>query len=77
MEEVRAAEAATSATKEVPASENAEQGAIRKSQLVNWYLEEIAGDTLQSEAELIECKVLVERIIDRLVKKVDVFSTGG
>ncbi|VUZ50720.1 unnamed protein product [Hymenolepis diminuta] len=44
-------------------------GAIRKSELVNWYLEEIAADTLQSEAELIECKVLVERIIDRLVNK--------
>lgn len=47
-----------------------QSGAIRKSELVNWYLEEIAADTLQSEAELIECKVLVERIIDRLVNKV-------
>ncbi|KAM7538127.1 hypothetical protein Aperf_G00000075742 [Anoplocephala perfoliata] len=68
VEEAKAAEAAT-ATEEAPAPESAEQGAIRKSQLVNWYLEEIAGDTLQSEAELIECKILVERIIDRLVKK--------
>lgn len=68
---------ATTADQEAGASEQqltasvVEQGgAIRKSELVNWYLEEIAVDTLQSEAELIECKVLVERIIDRLITKV-------
>ncbi|KAL5968775.1 Zygotic DNA replication licensing factor mcm6-B [Taenia solium] len=46
-----------------------EQSAIRKSHLVNWYLEEVAAGTLHSEAELVECKLLVDRIIDRLVKK--------
>ena len=48
----------------------AAESAIRKSQLVNWYLEEIAAETLHSEAELVECKLLIERIVDRLVKKV-------
>ena len=65
MEESRAASAPSDS--EGSASE---QGAIRKSQLVNWYLEEVAAETLHSEAELIECKFLVERIVDRLVKKV-------
>nr|VZI43399.1 unnamed protein product [Spirometra erinaceieuropaei] len=47
----------------------AESAAIRKSELINWYLEEVAVDTLQSEADLIQCKLMVERILDRLIKK--------
>nr|CDS31718.1 DNA replication licensing factor MCM6 [Hymenolepis microstoma] len=63
-------ESEDAANQETSAATAVEQcGAIRKSELVSWYLEEIAADTLQSEAELIECKVLVERIIDRLVSK--------
>ncbi|KAL7063867.1 hypothetical protein AAHC03_04625 [Spirometra sp. Aus1] len=46
-----------------------ESAAIRKSELINWYLEEVAVDTLQSEADLIQCKLMVERILDRLIKK--------
>uniref|UniRef100_A0A5K3FJ61 DNA replication licensing factor MCM6 n=3 Tax=Mesocestoides corti TaxID=53468 RepID=A0A5K3FJ61_MESCO len=49
--------------------QSSEQTAIRKSQLINWYLEEIAAETLHSEADLIACKLMIERIIDRLVKK--------
>ncbi|VDP76483.1 unnamed protein product [Echinostoma caproni] len=43
--------------------------APKRSELVNWYLEEVA-DEFQTEAQLAECKLLVERIVDRLVKKV-------
>lgn len=39
---------------------------IRKSELVQWYLEQIQ-DMLESEEDLIERKVLVERLIDRLI----------
>ncbi|BHF63752.1 MCM DNA helicase complex subunit mcm6 [Sparganum proliferum] len=46
-----------------------ESAAIRKSELINWYLEEVAVDTLQSEADLIQCKLMIERILDRLIKK--------
>ncbi len=63
--------AATDETQEAPAPTSA-AGSIRKSELVNWYLEEVAVDTLNTEAELIECKLMVERILDRLIKKVSV-----
>lgn len=39
---------------------------IKKSELVQWYLEQIQ-DMLEDEDDLIERKVLVERIIDRLI----------
>lgn len=39
---------------------------IRKSELVQWYLEQIQ-DMLESEDDLIERKILVERLIDRLI----------
>lgn len=39
---------------------------IKKSELVQWYLEQIQ-DMIESEDDLIERKVLVERIIDRLI----------
>lgn len=38
----------------------------KKSELVQWYLEQIQ-DMLESEDDLIERKVLVERLIDRLI----------
>jgi len=43
-----------------------ESGAMKKSELINWYLNEISGD-IESEAELIEKKVLVEKVLDRLI----------
>lgn len=39
---------------------------IRKSELVQWYLEQIQ-DLLESEEDLIERKIIVERIVDRLI----------
>lgn len=40
---------------------------LRRSGLVSWYLREIEGD-IDSEAELIERKTIVEKVIDRLVQ---------
>ena len=39
---------------------------IKRSELVQWYLEQIS-DMLESEEDLIERKVLVERLIERLI----------
>ncbi|XP_015909008.1 DNA replication licensing factor MCM6 [Parasteatoda tepidariorum] len=39
---------------------------MRKSQLVNWYLKEIEND-IETENELIQKKLLVEKVIDRLI----------
>lgn len=39
---------------------------VKKSELVQWYLEQIE-DMLESEDDLVERKVLVERLIDRLI----------
>lgn len=39
---------------------------IKKSELVQWYLEQIE-EMLESEDDLIERKILVERLIDRLI----------
>ncbi|XP_014781505.1 zygotic DNA replication licensing factor mcm6 [Octopus bimaculoides] len=38
----------------------------RRSQLIGWYLHEIEGE-IDSEAELIERKTIVEKVIDRLI----------
>lgn len=79
VEESRAGEAPTTAEggeegeADKTAPSTTEQTAIRQSELVNWYLEEIAAETLHSEAELIECKLMVERILERLIKKVCFF----
>lgn len=45
--------------------EGSESAGLRRSAIVNWYLSEISGD-LESEAELVEQKVLVEKVLDRL-----------
>jgi DNA replication licensing factor MCM6 len=39
---------------------------IKKSALVEWYLEQIQ-DMLETEEDLIERKLLVERLVDRLI----------
>lgn len=41
----------------------------RKSALINWYLNEIA-DEIETEQELTERKLLVERVINRLIYQV-------
>lgn len=43
----------------------AERDGIRRSDLVTWYLEQIA-DQIETEDELIERKTLIEKVIDRL-----------
>lgn len=42
---------------------------MRRSALVNWYLETVLGEELESEREVIERKLLVESVIDSLVLK--------
>ena len=42
---------------------------MRRSALVNWYLEVVLGEELESEREVIERKLLVESVIDSLVRK--------
>lgn len=44
-----------------------ESQGLRRSDVVSWYLREIEGD-IDSEAELIERKTIVEKVIDRLVQ---------
>jgi DNA replication licensing factor MCM6 len=39
---------------------------MKKSELVNWYLEQIV-DQIESEDELAEKKALVDKVIDRLM----------
>ncbi|KAF8764154.1 Zygotic DNA replication licensing factor like protein [Argiope bruennichi] len=52
--------------KEESRSEETEYEGMRKSQLVNWYLKEIESE-IQTEAELIRRKNLVEKVIERLI----------
>lgn len=46
--------------------EGSDTEGVKKSELVQWYLEQIS-DMLESEDDLIERKILVERLIERLV----------
>lgn len=46
-------------------AENVERDGIRRSDLVTWYLEQVA-EQIDSEDELIERKTLIEKVIDRL-----------
>lgn len=51
---------------EVQAEDAAQSEGIKKSELINWYLEQIA-DQIESEEELIERKTLIEKVVDRLM----------
>lgn len=51
---------------------SAETG-VHRSQLVRWYLEQIS-DQIESEEELVEKKVLIEKIIDRLIYNVSILE---
>ena len=42
---------------------------VKKSEIVNWYLEQISED-IDSEEELIERKNVVDKVIHRLIHKV-------
>lgn len=46
-------------------AEGSDEG-IKKSQLISWYLEQIAEE-IETEEECIERKSLVEKVIERLV----------
>uniref|UniRef100_H2YTY6 DNA replication licensing factor MCM6 n=1 Tax=Ciona savignyi TaxID=51511 RepID=H2YTY6_CIOSA len=48
-------------------------GGCQKTEVVNWYLEQIADD-LESEEELMEKKILVEKVIHRLIHSVSYFG---
>jgi DNA replication licensing factor MCM6 len=50
-----------------------ESQGLRRNGLVSWYLREIEGD-IDSEAELIERKTIVEKVIDRLVQHVSLVN---
>ncbi|XP_052870205.1 DNA replication licensing factor Mcm6 [Anopheles cruzii] len=47
-------------------SEEAELEGIRKTELINWYLEQVA-DQIESEEELVVRKTLIEKVVDRLI----------
>merc|ERR1711874_279557 len=49
---------------EASASETPED--VKKSDVINWYLEEISGD-IESQEELTEKKQIVEKVVDRLI----------
>jgi len=46
-----------------------EDSGIRRSQLVNWYLEEIENE-IETESDLVERKTVVEKVIYRLIHHV-------
>lgn len=57
--------------------EGSESTGLRRSAIVNWYLSEMSGE-LESEAELVEQKVLVEKVLDRLTYHVSgILWRGG
>ena len=47
-------------------AEDSETDGMHRSDIVNWYLEQIS-DQIESEEELIERKTLIEKVIDRLI----------
>ena len=49
---------------------------VRRSDLVNWYLKEIEAD-IESEAELVDKEVLVEKVVYRLVHHVSSTEFDG
>lgn len=48
-------------------SEESESEGIRRSDIINWYLETVVADQIETEEELIERKTLIEKIVDRLI----------
>eukprot|EP00096_Caligus_rogercresseyi_P008517 TRINITY_DN2747_c0_g1_i1.p1 TRINITY_DN2747_c0_g1~~TRINITY_DN2747_c0_g1_i1.p1 ORF type:complete len:825 (+),score=308.34 TRINITY_DN2747_c0_g1_i1:44-2518(+) len=47
-------------------SEDDVSGTLRKSDVINWYLEDISNE-IESQEELLEKKFIVEKVIDRLI----------
>lgn len=48
-------------------SQGKESDGLKKSHILDWYLNEISDD-IESEEELVEKKKLVEKVIERLIK---------
>ena len=48
---------------------SSEDAGVRRSDVVDWYLLQKEAD-LESEAQLLEMKELVEKVLDRLIYKV-------
>ena len=51
--------------KEVEADESGQEGNVRKSDVLKWYMDEICKD-IESQEEALEKKQIVEKVIDRL-----------
>lgn len=47
-------------------AEDSDEPGMHKTQLIDWYLNEIQGE-IETEAQLLKKKVLVEKVVDRLV----------
>ncbi|XP_019559553.3 DNA replication licensing factor Mcm6 [Aedes albopictus] len=47
-------------------SEESQSEGVKMSELINWYLEQVA-EQIESEEELVERKTLVEKVVDRLI----------
>lgn len=56
--------------------ESSETAGLRRSAVINWYLNEISGD-IETESELIEKKMLVEKVLDRLTYHVSFLKADG
>ena len=52
--------------REEPRLEDEDGEGLRRSDVVNWYMQEIEAD-IDSEAELLKKKILVEKVIERLI----------
>lgn len=48
-----------------------EESSLKKSELVNWYLKEIESE-IETEADLIAKKNLIEKVLHRLIHYVSV-----
>lgn len=53
-----------------------EESSLKKSELINWYLKEVENE-IESEAELIARKNLIEKVLQRLVHYVSVDLTNN
>lgn len=52
-----------------------DESALKRSELVNWYLKEIESE-IDSEEELINKKRIIEKVVHRLTHYVSIHSRG-
>lgn len=53
-----------------------DESALKRSELVNWYLKEIESE-IDSEEELINKKTIIEKVVHRLTHYVSVHCLGS